>query len=125
MKPIIIIAVLVIGVGLSTALYNKHVVAKQDAIDSFCTGLQPIKSLLHSNNTISFKGDAYHSEFYPISRFYLLPTHIELYNDTNNSDTLLTAEVQQPDSAISSILQNRKVIYSANANGNTYKLSIQ
>jgi hypothetical protein len=123
MKPIIIIAVIVISVGLSTALYNKNVVAKQDAIDSFCSGLQHVMPLLHTNNAISFIGDKYHSEFYPMSRFYLLPIHIELYNDSNQTDTLLTVEVQQPDSTINSILQNRKVIYTENANGYTYKLS--
>jgi hypothetical protein len=123
MKPVIIIAVLVFGVGLSTVLFNKNVITKQDAIDSFSIGLQPIKAILSPNGIVSFKGDAYHSEFYPMSRFYLLPIHVELYNDSNNSDTLLTIEVQQPDSAINSILKNRKIIYSGNANGFTYKLS--
>jgi hypothetical protein len=123
MKPLIIIAVFVIGVGISAALFNKNVIPKHDAIDSFCVGLKPIKSILN-NNTISFKGDTYHSEFYPISRFYLLPIHLDLYTQSNSADTLLTVELtQSSDSTINSILQNRKIIHSSSANGYIYKLS--
>lgn len=124
MKPLIIVSVLLICTVLSTALYNKNVVGKQDTIDSFCIGLKPIKDIVSTSSRISFAGDAYHNEFYPISRYYLLPVYIRPYDKTTHNDTLLTVEVSQyPDSTINSILEKRHIIYTNNNNGYIYKLS--
>lgn len=123
MKPVIIIATLLLCAGFSTTLYNKHVVAKQDYIDSFCVGLQPIKKFITAQSTISLIQDKWHTDFYPISRFYFVPAHIDLYPKAED-DTLLSVEVTaHPDSAINSILQHRKVFFTNESNGYTYKLS--
>lgn len=125
MKPIIVVSIILTCIVFSTALYNKNIVSKQDAVDSFCTGLKPIKKLLSANSRIRFAGDSYHNEFFPMSRFCLLPAYIHPYDDTHVNDTLLTVEVTKyADSTINRILKNRRLIYSGNHNGYIYKLSV-
>lgn len=122
MKPLFIIAFIIVAIGISAYYYNKRVSAEVTEIDLIKTSLSGTRGFIHPGSKLAFCAPKEAYQLLSITRFLLAPSFVAEKN--NDADTLLSIQyTNAPDSDITVLIDNRNTIWANTDSLYTYNLS--